>query len=40
MPLFVEPLRGIGFAMVTIRNNTYIAYSEFCVADKVLSNNL
>jgi hypothetical protein len=38
MPLFVEPLRGIGFAWVTFCNNTYIAYGEFRVADKVLSN--
>jgi hypothetical protein len=37
MHLFVKPLRGINYTGVTFRNNTFIAYGEFPVADKVLS---
>jgi hypothetical protein len=37
MPLFAKPLRGIGFAGLTFRNNTKIASGEFRVADEVLS---
>ena len=38
MPLFAKPLRGIGFAGLTFRNNTKIASGEFRVADEVLPN--
>jgi hypothetical protein len=38
MPVFVEPLQGIGLAGITFRNNTLIAYGEFRIADKVLLN--